>query len=402
MLQGLGIREGGALGVAQAGEGGGGGGASSTGDHIQAYLSADQTGINAADVVVAFDLAKGTPQGLSVAAGVFSGFEAGKVYLAMASLQADGSATRTPFTFYDRTNSAKIGSPGIPTAPSLSSTSGYPAVAFALIFGSETSQVDLRTGAAPLTGTISLESGNGWGEFTTTAVIIEFTGGAAAAAAAFGGKDETLGIGNDLIFDDDGDTYIYANQDDRLKFFTAGVERFEVFGANIDIANNVDLRPATNGGTDLGSTARRFGGLYIDQGGPVSLDDDGDTKLWAPADDTARLEAGSSTSYIQIAGGAMSVVIGNGTHFAVNSNGATVRDAITPAVTNEDATLGTASAGRAFAAAYLGDRGEYLAAISEVQPTTPNDGHVLFSATDSAGVRELWALDDGGTATKIL
>lgn len=224
--------------------------------------------------------------------------------------------------------------------------------------------------------------------------------GQGTGGGSFGGADETLGLGNKLIFDDDADTYIYASQDDRLKFFTGALERFEIFGANVDIANNTNLRPATAGGSTLGGSLRGWGDTYIDQGKKVYLDDDADSYVFANSDDVVRMHAGAATSYVELATSTLSVVVANATHLSVAAAGVSIRDRLVPVAGTP--TIGDSGASEGFGGLYLQDLGAYTAAVSEVQPATPNDGHVIFSASTSTGVRELWALDDAGTSTKIL
>lgn len=241
------------------------------------------------------------------------------------------------------------------------------------------------------------------------------TGG--GGGGSFGGADETLGLANKLILDDDADSFLQAATDDVVELAAGTTTGLTMTGGGNSIAvkagsltrftfgssehtTSKPLSPTVAGVADLGASGKGWGDLYIDQTKQIFLDDDADSYLYANADDSVRLHAGAGTSYVQFAGSILSVVVANSTHLTVASAGVQIRDRLTPV--SGAPTIGDSGVAEGMGALYLQDSGAYTAAVSEVAPAAPNDGHVLFSASTSTGVRELWVVDDASVYTKLV
>ena len=256
--------------------------AAAQGDFIEAKMSADQSGISAADVAVLFNTAVRS-SGITVdSSGKFSTLRAGRLYFMLAdSHVACTSATRLPFNWYDLTNSVDLGTPGTAVAPDTSSVVGYPRNAMAVIRPTEDIEVEVRTSAAPAAGTCTITADNGWSEHSSSAIIMEI---GAVQAEVSGGLEylDTITVATDTTsisfgasgdgihqYDMDGDvddTYVI---DFYLPAVTAGCSHtIRPNGATADQASARHFAGSSSGDasyTDLhisttGSSGRLFAG----------------------------------------------------------------------------------------------------------------------------------------------
>jgi hypothetical protein len=146
------------------------------GDFLHARLGADQVSTFPAETVVLFATEYKKRGTLSVnGSGRFAGLKAGRTYLLMAEFQMLSSA-RQPFKWYDITAAATLGAGGTATSAAFGSGAAYRPTAWEIFSPTVDTELEVRSAALPSpAGSITLQSGigSGWGDHTTSAMIIE-------------------------------------------------------------------------------------------------------------------------------------------------------------------------------------------------------------------------------------